>query len=446
MASRKSSYCQKPKVITTMFVNNKNICWLYIVLIIFCVSDFVNAKEKADVIVAKDGSGNYTTIQAAINSAPTVLDKPFIILVKNGIYNEKIFIEKNFITLVGEDRDSTRIIFAELRRNWLVDHPGNDWGSAVINVGNTVTDLTIANLTIYNNYGSTHAGEEKPNDHQFAIRGGGERVIIINCNIKADGGDTLSLWNSASGKYYHAYCYFEGWVDYVCPRGWCYITDSKFYGHNLSASIWHDGSNDPDQKFVIRNSYFDGVKNFPLGRNHRDGQFYLLDCKFSENMADQPIYQPSTAPAPFKWGERYYYFNCHREGGDYKWFKDNLNDAPNYPDQKEISAEWTFAGKWNPEANMPSILPFAFFPTPKNYAKKVSTKNLKLTWIPGRNAISHIVYFDTAPSVLAKKNVTVNKIKYNMLRKNTTYYWQVDEVTEIDTIKGQVWKFTTNNY
>lgn len=410
---------------------------------ILCLN--INAKEKANLIVAKDGSGNYTSIQKAISSVPTGLTKPFIILIKNGIYNEKIFIEKNFITLVGENRDSTRIIFAELRRNWLVDHPGNDWGSAVVNVGNSATDLTIANLTIYNNYGSIHTEVEKPNDHQFAIRDGGDRVIIINCNIKADGGDTLSLWNSTTGKYYHAFCYFEGWVDFVCPRGWCYITNSKFFGHNLSASIWHDGSNDPNQKFVIRNSYFDGVKNFPLGRNHRDGQFYLLDCNFSENMADKPIYRPPTSSTPFKWGERYYYFNCHREGGDYKWFKDNLSFAPDSPDQKEITAEWTFAGKWNPEANIPSVLPFAFFPIPKNETKNVNTKNLKLSWVPGRNVVSHILYFGETPSALSKKNITVNKISFNKLRKNITYYWRVDEVTEIDTIKGQVWKFTTDN-
>ncbi len=433
-------------------VNKKTIMMSKKIFTIFIITSFhllslnIYAKEKADVIVAKNGSGNYTTIQAAINSAPAGLNKSFIILIKNGTYNEKIYIEKNFITLVGENKDSTKIIFSELRRNWLVDHPGNDWGSAVVNVGNTVTDLTVANLTVYNNYGSTHTGEEKPNDHQFAIRGGGDRVIIINCNIKADGGDTLSLWNSTAGKYYHAFCNFEGWVDFVCPRGWCYITDSKFFGHNLSASIWHDGSNDPDQKFVIRNSYFDGVENFPLGRNHRDGQFYLVDCNFSKNMANQPIYRPPTSPAPFKWGERYYYSNCHREGGNYKWFEDNLITAPHSPNQKEITAKWTFASRWDPEANLQSILPLAFFPSPKDEAKNVSSKNIKLTWIPGRNVISHILYFGTTLSESTKKKITINNINLSKLKKNTTYYWRVDEVTEVDTIKGQVWKFTTDNY
>ncbi|MCX6167748.1 MAG: pectinesterase family protein [Ignavibacteriales bacterium] len=322
-----------------------------IIFLLFLTQSSCFTEVGVDLIVAKNGSGNYTTIQEAVNAAPLKSEKPFVIYIKDGVYNEKIFIEKNFITLIGEDRDSTIIIYAELRRNWIAEHPGNDWGSAVINIANGVTNLSIINLTVYNNYGSTHSMEEKPNDHQFAIRGGGTKVVILNCNVKADGGDTLSLWNTVDGMYYHANCYFEGWVDYVCPRGWCYITDSKFYGHNLTASIWHDGSNNPDQKFVIRNSTFDGVKDFPLGRNHRDGQFYLLDCKFSSNMADKPIYLAQPASS-YKWGERYFYFNCHRDGGDYNWFANNLNKAPGSPSPKEITAEWTFAGKWNPEKNI----------------------------------------------------------------------------------------------
>jgi len=71
------------------------------------------------------------------------------------------------------------------------------------------------------------------------------RISILHANVIADGGDTLSLWNTTSGMYYHSDCYFEGWVDYVCPRGWAYITNSRFFGHNLTASIWHDGSKGP---------------------------------------------------------------------------------------------------------------------------------------------------------------------------------------------------------
>ena len=216
-----------------------------------------------DFVVAQDGSGNYSSIQQAVDAVPLNPLRRYTILIKNGIYNEKIFFEKSFITLIGESRDSTKIVYAELRGNWKATHP-DDWGAAVINIKNGATDLIFKNLTVHNNYGSLYGNT----DHQFAIRGGGNRIIIVDCNIISDGGDALSLWNKVNGMYYHKNCYFEGYVDYVCPRGWCYITDSKFYGHNKNASIWHDGSNDEDQKFIIRNSSFDGVPGFALGRFH----------------------------------------------------------------------------------------------------------------------------------------------------------------------------------
>ena len=39
----------------------------------------------------------------------------------------------------------------------------------------------------------------------------------------------MSLWLHASGRYYHTRCHFRGAVDFMCPRGWCYISDSTFF-------------------------------------------------------------------------------------------------------------------------------------------------------------------------------------------------------------------------
>jgi pectinesterase len=400
----------------------------------------VVAREKAHIIVAQDGSGQFSKIQDAIDSVPADNRQNIIILIRNGVYGEKLFIKKSFITLVGENRDSTRIVFAELRKNWNQGHNGSDWGSAVINIDSLVTDLTIANLTVHNNYGSLYGSH----DHQFAIRGGGTRVIIMNCNIIADGGDTLSLWNRQEGMYYHTHCYFEGWVDFVCPRGWCYITDSKFYGHNLSASIWHDGSTKRDQKFVIQYSSFDGVPSFPLGRHHRDGQFFLLDCIFSRNMADCPIYHPvSPSSVPWIWGERHYYHNCHRDGGDYDWFSDNLETAMGTPKENEITAQWTFAGMWNPEETIPSVLPFVFLPRPRDGSYKVHRERTILKWISARNAVSHNLYFGKTSTPEFIRNQTENVFVIGELESKTAYFWRIDEITEADTLRGLLWHFTT---
>lgn len=61
----------------------------------------------ANVIVAKDGSGNYKTISEAIRAAPG--RGRFVIYVKSGVYSEKIHCNKDGITLIGDGKYSTVI-------------------------------------------------------------------------------------------------------------------------------------------------------------------------------------------------------------------------------------------------------------------------------------------------------------------------------------------------
>lgn len=317
-------------------------------LLFFCTSLPINPLVRNKIInVSQDGTGDYLFIQDALNSIPDGTSERYIIKISNGIYNEKIFIEKSNVALIGEDKEKTKIVFAELRKNWKENNP-TDYGSAVINIKNKITDVLFSSMTIHNNYGEIYGDH----DHAFAIRAGEgvTRVIIDNCKIISGGGDTVSLWNKDDGMYYHRNSYFEGWVDYVCPRGYCYIENSTFYGHNLTASIWHDGSLSEDHKFVLKKCRFDGVSGFPLGRFHWDSQFYLIDCSFSKNMADKKIFfAPSNPPRILSWGEsRQFYFNCRGDSIDYNWHQDNFSSATGNPDPQIIDAGWTFNYKWDP--------------------------------------------------------------------------------------------------
>ena len=206
--------------------------------------------------------------------------------------------------------------------------------------------------------------------------------------------------------------------------------------------LWHDGSKNQDQKLVVKNATFDGATTFRLARNHLDGAFYLLNCTFSGRLIDQPFYRPESSPAPYKWGRRDYFYNCVRPAGNYEWHKDNLSAAPNSPSPKEITPTWTFAGAWDPEATLPSVLPMAFLPKPDNNKTGVLLAP-KLTWVAGRNAKSHKIYFGTSNPpqfVVEAKQPSYNPGK---LRPNAVYYWRVDEVTDGGVIEGKVWQFRT---
>ncbi len=308
-----------------------------------------------DITVTADGSGDFTTVQAAVESIPRDNHERTIVLVKDGIYKEKVRVDADCVTLRGESRDGTRIEFPQLNDDFTA-HP-DQIGRAVLNLNGD--DFVLENITVANTAGVV-------GQHAFAIYGKGDRTVIVDSDVLSEGADTLSLWNGDGGRYYHARCNLRGAVDFVCPRGWCYMEDCTFHETKTSAAMWHDGSKDQDQKFVLRRCKFDGLPGWSLARHHHDGSFYFLDCTFSKSMIDRAPYRViypldggAAAPADVArnrelgktniWGERNYFFDCHRTGGDFGWMADNLSSAAGSPTADHINAAWTFAGKWNPE-------------------------------------------------------------------------------------------------
>lgn len=314
-------------------------------------------------IVDINGKGDYTSVQDALNALSDSSAHPRTILIKNGIYKEKVFITKHNLILEGEDRDKTIITYDIARDEWRCDHK-DDWGVATMNLNGN--DITLKNLTIANDYGFnqkqprtiacasdsvTHTKVITNSGHQMALRSTRTtRLKAINCHFRAYAGDTVSPWNLVDGMFYFKDCMMEGGVDFYCPRGWAYAENCTFFANTGPASIWHDGSGNPDFKTVLKNCSFNGFDGFNLDRYHRDAQFYLINCKFAKNMADKDIYLVPSANV-LQWGRRVYYFNCHKEGGDYAWHKDNLNTAINAPKPTDITVAWLFKNKWNPEMN-----------------------------------------------------------------------------------------------
>jgi len=316
-----------------------------------------------DITVAADGSGQFTSVHAAVQSIPKDNRERTVILIKDGVYNEKVRVDAACVTLRGQSRDRTRIEFSQAREDF--DRKRDEIGEAVVNIRGD--DCVIENLTIKNTHGVV-------GPHAFAILGRGDRTVIVDCDVLSEGADTVALWKGDTGRYYHARCHFRGAVDFVCPRGWCYVADSSFFETKATAALWHDGSKNKDQKFVLRNCKFDGVDGWNLARHHHDAAFYLLDCTFAKSMIDRPPYrvvypisgEPTTQghvdrnkelDKTNRWGERAYFFNCHRDGGDdFKWHADNLATAEGSPKPQAINAKWTFAGTWDPQNTAPPTM------------------------------------------------------------------------------------------
>ena len=325
-------------------------------LLLFTLAAIQFTQAQTKLIVDAAGAGDYKTIQGAINSLPDSSATARIIYIKKGIYKEKLYIEKNNIVFEGEDRAATIITAAIARDEWRCEH-NDDWGVATMNVG--ANDITLKNLTITNSYGfdflddrliycpSDTATKQKKitkGGHQMALRTMHcTRLKAVNCHFKAYAGDTVSPWEVENGMWYFKDCVMEGGVDFYCPRGWAFAENCEFIANTGSAAIWHDGSKHEDSKTVLLNCRFKGYDGFLLGRYHRDAQFYLINCLFADNMKDAPIYRVATTNN-MQWGERIYYYNCHRKAGDYTWFNNNISKAL----AQNINAKWVFGERWNP--------------------------------------------------------------------------------------------------
>lgn len=323
-------------------------------LLLFLVAAFVDAKNGR-IVVSTDGKGNFNSIQAAIESLSDSATEPRVIFIKKGIYKEKIYIEKHNIVLEGEDKDGVIITAAIAREEWRCKH-ADDWGVATLNIDGN--DITLKNLTVINSFGFDFVKDKvvSCNDtatpfktinrtgHQMAVRTmAATRFAAINCVFRSYAGDTMSPWNVKAGAFYFKGCLFEGGVDLYCPRGWAYAEDCKIIASRADAAIWHDGSAFEDSKTVLNRCSFEGYDGFKLGRYHRDAQFYLLNCTFASNMANKPIYRVETNNV-IKWGERVYYYNCHKIGEEYAWYANNL--PASVTSAEVINAQWVFGDKW----------------------------------------------------------------------------------------------------
>lgn len=144
-------------------------------------------KEKTkifDAVVAKDGTGDYTTVQAAID-AMSEDGKRHTIFIRNGEYKEKILIgnryasTKKIISLIGENRDSVIISWDDYHGK-KIDYPtkGSVTADGMTAPTMTVTspDFYMENITVKNTVKEDVAQAE-------ALYLCGDRQVVKNCNI-----------------------------------------------------------------------------------------------------------------------------------------------------------------------------------------------------------------------------------------------------------------------
>lgn len=244
---------------------------------LLCLSlAFACAGARAtEIVVAKDGSGQFTNVQEAIMFVPMgVRTNPVIIRIKPGIYREVLYVqrEKRFFHFVGENAEKTVLTF-NLNAN-LTGPDGKPIGTfRTPTVQIDAEDFTAENVTFENSAG--------PVGQALAIRIDGDRAVFRHCRFL--GWQDTILANR--GRHYFENCYIEGHVDFIFGGATCYFEKCRI---NCLGNGYITAASTPDTHrygYVFSNCEITGkpgAKTF-LGRPWRDfAAVVFLNTKMSE--------------------------------------------------------------------------------------------------------------------------------------------------------------------
>jgi len=176
-----------------------------------------HAFSQRKITVAQDGSGDFKTVQAALNSIPLANKKPVTIFIRPGIYKEKLHLDssKNFVSLVGENKFNTILTFddhaGKLATNGETINTRTSWSFKI-----EADNFTAKNISFQNDAGFT-AGQA------VAVESDGDKAAFYECSFT--GFQDVLFTNSDRSRQYYKNCYIEGTTDFI-------------FG---SATVWFEG-------------------------------------------------------------------------------------------------------------------------------------------------------------------------------------------------------------
>jgi pectinesterase len=289
-----------------------------------------NPLPTSPLVVAADGSGQFRTVQAAVDAVPNQSAQPVVILVKRGAYHEKVVVPtlKTHLILRGDDAASTIITFS--------DHSGANGITTPTSYSVLVqaNDFTAENVTFENAAGYT-AGQA------VALHVEGDRALFRHCRMVGNQ-DVLFLATGGSRQLFQD-CYIEGTTDFI------FGASTAVFNHCTIQSK--------------KNSFVTAAST-PTGQAYG---FVFLDCKLT---ADTTLAKKVYLGRPWRPNARVAYLHCelgsHIVPAGWENWKNPANEKTAY------FAEYRSVG---PGASLVGRVPWAHQLTPKE-AKKYTLKGV----------------------------------------------------------------------
>jgi pectin methylesterase-like acyl-CoA thioesterase len=193
-----------------------------------------------DAVVAADGSGDYKTVQEAIDAAPVGRAFPWLIFIKNGEYKGHVDVPANkpYLHFIGQERDKVIITDDKLCGGDNAVHVSVG-ATVVVNSNNCYFD----NLTLENSWGH----DKQAGPQALALNTSGDRTVFKNVAMLS----YQDTWITPSTSNYRVYakdCFIEGAVDFIYNSGNIYIDNTTLYINRKSGG------------YIVAPSHADDVK------------------------------------------------------------------------------------------------------------------------------------------------------------------------------------------
>ena len=244
-------------------------------LLLLSVVSAAWAQERQDtIVVSRDGTGNFRTLQEAIESARAFMDYTVTIYVKNGVYKEKVIAPSwvENIDIIGEDRDKTIITYD--------DHANiNKMGTfRTYTVKVEGSDITFKNLTIENN--AAQLGQA------VALHTEGDRLKFINCRIL---GNQDTIYTGAKfTRLYFKDCYIDGTTDFIFGPSTALFEDCIIHSKRNSYVTAASTPKEAKYGYVFKHCKLTaepGVDKVYLGRPWRPYAYTLfIECELGKHI------------------------------------------------------------------------------------------------------------------------------------------------------------------
>ncbi len=232
------------------------------------------------IVVARDGTGEFRTIDEAIEVCRAFMEYQKVIYVKNGVYKEKLIVPSwlTNITICGEDRDKTIITYDD-HANLRLEGTERKMGTfRTYTLKIEGTNITIKNITIENN--AAKLGQA------VCIHTEGDNLTFENCRILGNQ-DTIYTGTPGTHCYFHN-CYIEGTTDFIFGPSTAWFENCEL--HSKANSYITAASTPQGQKYGYifnhcRLTAEPGVDKVYLGRPWRPYAHTLfMNCEIGSHI------------------------------------------------------------------------------------------------------------------------------------------------------------------